>query len=318
MVGPVDVVEGGQVCAFHNVVGRSIVAVSAHDHTGVAGSAGLGHHIGADHVIVEGSVDEINACGYHGGELVGVILDVQGSGGLGSHHIHAVLGAGRGEGVEQTLGVNVGGAVDHAHLFITGLLCVGRCDSALEAVCVAGAEDVVVLGSDGVGSGGGAEEADLLFVGCVGDSGSAAGGGGADDQAHVLRDQRVKGVQALGRVALVVGLDDLDRAAKNSACRVDLFHGQINAGDNAVAVSGQGTGVGGDNADHNRIAALIAAGRCGRSRGCAFPTGGKAEYHADNQQHTEQFPFFHFANPPDVKSRRPWARPGNGQSARMS
>ena len=287
MVGPVDVVKSGQVGAVHHVIGGSVVAVSAHDNTGVAGGTGLGDQVGADDVIVEGGIHELHAGVHHGGELVGVVLDIHGSGGLHGGDFHAVGLAGGGEGVIQALGVGIGGAVDHAHLGIAGLLGVSGGDGALEAVGVAGTEDEVILGGNGVGGGGGGDQADLLLVGGTGDGAGAAGGHGAHDQSHALGHQGVERVQALSGVILVIGVDDFHLAAQQSAGLIDLLHGQRYAGGDGGAVGGQVAGVGGDGADQNGfVAALsgIAASSRGTAAGTAAAAGSQGKGQAQGQQ----------------------------------
>ena len=298
MVGPVDVVKSGQIGAVHHVVGGGVVAVSAHDNTGVAGGTGLGDQVGADDVIVEGGVDELHAGVHHGGELVGVVLDIHGSGGLHGGDFHAVGLAGGGEGVIQALGVGIGGAVDHAHLVVTGLLGVSGGDGALEAVGVAGTEDEVILGGDGVGGGGGGDEADLLLVGGAGDGAGAAGGDGADDQAHALRHQGVESVQALGGVILVIGVDDLQLTAQQAAGIVDLLHSQGRAGGDGGAVGSQVAGVGRDGTDQDGLAAALSrGGGVAAGSGCAAFTaaaaGGQGSCQGQSQQNAQKTFSFH-------------------------
>ena len=253
MVGPVHVVEYRQIRTGHHIVGRGVVAVSAHDDAGVAGRAGLGHHIGADDVVVVWGVDKVHTGGDHGSKLVGIVLHVEGCGRLGSGNLNAILPAGLGEGVEQALGVHIGRAVDDADLFKARLLGVGRGDRALEAVGVASTEDVVVLGSQRVSRAGRAEDADLFLVGGVRYGGGAARGGRADDQRHALGDERVEGVEALGGVALVIGDDELDLTPENTAGGVDLLCRKLDTGDNTGAVGSKSAGVGRDNADDDGI-----------------------------------------------------------------
>ena len=174
MVGPVDIVESGQVCALHNIVGNSVITVGAHDYAFITCGTGLGHHVRSDNIVVEGGVHQVNSCADHSGKLVGEVLNIHGCGGLGCRNLHAVLLAGGREGIVKALGVDVCGAVDNAHLFTAGLLGIGCGDGALEAVGVAGTEDVVILGGQGVGSGRGREQANLLLVGSVGNGGGAA------------------------------------------------------------------------------------------------------------------------------------------------
>ena len=296
MVGPVDVVKSGQIGAVHHVVGGGVVAVSAHDNTGVAGGTGLGDQVGADDVIVEGRIHELHAGVHHGGKLVGVVLHIHGSGGLHGGYFHAVGLAGGGEGVIQALGISISGAVDHAHLVITGLLGVSGGDGALEAVSVAGAEDEVILSGDGVGGGGGGDEADLLLVGGAGDGAGAAGGDGADDQAHALRHQGVESVQALGGVILVIGVDDLQLTAQQAAGGVDLLHGQGRAGGDGGAVGGQIAGVGRDGTDQDGL--IAAPGRGGgltAGCGCAASAaaGGQGSCQGQSQQNAQKTLSFH-------------------------
>ena len=295
MVGPVDTVEGGQVSTLYHIVGNAVVTVSAHDDAVIAGSAGLRDDVGADHVIVEGSVDQVHAGSDHSGELVGEVLHVHGGGGLCCGYLYAIAGAGSGEGVIQALGVHVCRAVDNAHLLAAGLLGIGGGDGALEAVGIAGTEDVVILGGQGVGGGSGRDKTNLFLIGRIRDGGGAAGGGGADHQAHALGYQGVKGVKALGGVALIVGGDDLHLTAQDAAGGVDFLHGQLNAGGDANTVGCQAAGVGRDGTDHNGFTA-VGCCRCISGRGWGFALGAAAgsqtENQTQNQQNTEIL--FHF------------------------
>lgn len=146
------------------------------------------------------------------------------------------------EGIPQTGGVGIGGAVDNAHLGVALIRGVLGSQLALEGIPEAGTEHVVHLGGQGVRRAGGSDEDHTLGVCNGGDGGGAAGGGGAHHQLDALGDQRVHGVDALGGVALVILAFHRQLvgavAEGDAAGGVDLLHRQVHAVGDVGAVDG--------------------------------------------------------------------------------
>ncbi len=304
MIGPVDIVKSGQIGAIHYVVRCAVVAVGSHDNAVITGGAGLRDNIRADDIVVIGRVNKIHTGFNHGGELVGIILHVQR--GRGFHRIngHAVFFTSCGEGVVQAFGISIRSAVDDTHMGMPRLTCIGCGNSTLETVGIAGAEDVIIFGGDGIGSGRRRQQAHTLFICGIRDSRGTAGSDGADNQTHALSNQRVERVQALGGVKLVIRIDDFYLTSVDAACLVDLTDRQVNRSGYSRAISSQRTGVWRNSANGDCAAAgrTRRSGRCGAGRrsGCSGgartsrAAGSQAQRHRAGQQETCKSLLFHF------------------------
>ena len=129
----------------------------------------------------------------------------------------------------------------------------------------------------------------------VGYCGGAARRGRADYQSDALRDERVERVQAFCRVALVVGLYKLYLTAENAAGCVYLFHSEVSAGNNAVAVCGKRAGVRGNDADDYLAVGITGVRASGSGTGTPCTAAGReAEHHAQYERQAQQRLSFHF------------------------